>query len=51
MTTFKAQIQINQVTMGKQDNLTVVIKKLEEIMHQYAGVPFAGVNKLCWWRT
>ena len=45
MTMFKAKTQINQITMGKQDNPTVVINKLERIMHWYAGVPFAGVNK------
>ena len=45
MTTFKAQTQIDQVTMGKRDNPTNVIEKLEEIMHWYAAVPFAGVNE------
>ena len=45
MTTFKAQMQINKVTMGKRDNPTPVIKELERIKHKYEAVLLAGVNK------
>ena len=45
MATFKAQTQIDQIIIGKQENPALVIEKLEDIMHKYARVPFAGVNK------
>ena len=45
MTTFKAQTQINAMTMGKKDNPVIVIKELERILHKYASVPFARVNE------
>ena len=45
MTTFKAQTQIDKVTIGKRDSPMPVVEELERIKHKYKAVLFAGVNK------